>query len=42
MCYMLFLFFMMMVSMFLICYDRMYEMFMYVYLDVIYASLILC
>jgi hypothetical protein len=42
MCYMGFLFFMMMMSMFPICCDRMYEMFMYVYLDVIYASLTPC
>jgi hypothetical protein len=37
-----FLYFMMMMSMFPICCDRMYEMFMYVYLDVIYASLTPC
>jgi hypothetical protein len=42
MCYMLFLYFMMMMSMFPICCDRMYEMFMYVYLNVIYASLTPC
>jgi hypothetical protein len=36
------LFLIMMMSMFPICCDRMYEMLMYVYFDVIYANLTPC